>query len=93
MTLLPELKGAEQLVAPPPQLIPAGLLVTVPLADGAVMETENCGVGGGPKLAVTDWLEDIVTEQAPVPVQAPLQPANADPAPGAAARFTTLLLP
>lgn len=87
--LLPELKGAEQVVLPPPQLIPAGALVTVPVA-GAVTVTLNCGVGGGPKLATTAWFDAIVTVQLPVPLQAPPQPVNAEPAAGFAVRVTTV---
>lgn len=39
---------------------------------------------------MTDWLEPIVTEQAPVPEHAPLHPLKTNPEPGVAARFTTV---
>src|SRR5262249_33544182 len=42
------------------------------------------------KVAVTDRATSIVTGQAPVPVHAPLQPENVEPAAGAAARLTTV---
>jgi hypothetical protein len=51
--VLPESNAAEQDVLPPPHVIPAGVLVTVPPEAGAVTVTLNCGVGGGPKLATT----------------------------------------
>ena len=42
------------------------------------------------KLAVTDLAESTVAEQAPVPVQAPDQPANVEVASGVAVRVTTV---
>ena len=42
------------------------------------------------KVAVTACAALIVTEHAPVPVQAPLQPANADPAGALGVRFTVV---
>lgn len=89
--LLPELKAAVQVVLPPPQLIPAGALVTDPPVAGAVTATLNCGVGCGPKFATTAWFDAIVTVQPPVPLQAPPQPVNAEPEAGFAARLTTVL--
>jgi hypothetical protein len=44
------------------------------------------------KVAVTDWLAFMVTEQAAMPVQAPLQPANVEPEAGVAVRLTTVPL-
>lgn len=41
------------------------------------------------KPAVTDFAASIVTTQLPVPVQAPLQPANTCPAAGLAVSFNT----
>lgn len=74
VTLVPELNDAEQVV---PQLIPAGELVTVPVAaPEVVIVTEYCGGGAAAKVAVTDWLEFNVTLHVPVPLQAPLQPLN-----------------
>ena len=40
-------------------------------------------------VAVTVLAAFIVTEQAPVPVQAPLQPVNVEPVDGVAVRVTT----
>ncbi len=44
------------------------------------------------KVAVTDCAAFIVTEHAPVPLQAPLQPANTDPAAAVAVSETTVPL-
>jgi hypothetical protein len=41
------------------------------------------------KIAVTDFVALIVTTQAPVPPQAPLQPANVDPTPAVGVSVTT----
>jgi hypothetical protein len=49
-------------------------------------------VGAELKIAVTDWSEFMVTEQAPVPVQAPLQPPKVEPAAGVGVRSTTVPL-
>ena len=47
----------------------------------------NCA-GVGLNVAVTDFAALIVTEQLPVPVQAPLHPANVEPVPAAAVSVT-----
>ena len=92
--MVPESNDAVQVVAPEPQAIPAGLLVISPFAVGArFIVNGTCCAGGGPKSAMTDWAEDIVTEQAPVPVQAPDQPRKADPDVGTAARLTIVPKP
>ena len=52
------------------QLIPGGLLVTVPLPDPDIV-TVNCSPGL--KAAPTVWSAVIETVQAPVPEQAPFQ--------------------
>ena len=76
-----------------PQLIVPGELLTVP-EPAPVLLTVKVNVGAGEKVAVTPT-EDvgIVKLQAPVPEQAPLQPANTDAdEAGAAVSVTTLPL-
>jgi hypothetical protein len=90
VTNVAELKAAAQ-VAPPAQLMPAGALLTkLAAAPNTVTETLNCWAGGGPKFAVTDWLEFRVTVHPPVPAHAPLHPVKADPGLGVAVRVTTV---
>jgi hypothetical protein len=72
------------------QLIPTGLLVTVPLPVPARVTLR--GKVGLLKVAVTDLLAVMLNEQEPVPVQAPLQPAKVDPAAGDAVRVTIVPL-
>ncbi len=69
-----------------PQLMPAGELVTVPVPvpDLVVVSANVCRVN----TAFTDRAALIVTTQAPVPVQAPLQPANTEPAAGVGVSVT-----
>ena len=60
----------------PGQLMPAGLLVTVPVPFPArVTVSGNSNL----KVAVTDSDALIVTEHVPVPEQAPLQPVKTEP--------------
>ena len=66
--------------------MPAGVLVTVPAPVPALATVRACLVSI--KVAVTFWTWVMVTEQAPVPVQAPLQPANVEPAPAVAVNAT-----
>ena len=70
--------------------MPTGLLVTdpVPVPDSVTVKA-NCDVV---KVAVTlrAWL--IVTWQLPVPVQAPLQPANVEPLFAVAVNVTSVPL-
>jgi hypothetical protein len=71
-----------------PQLIPAGLLVTVPLP---LPDLAAVSVKAGWNVAVTAraWL--MVTWHVPVPVQpSPLQPVKAEPAPAAAVSVTSV---
>jgi len=62
-----------------PQLTPAGVDVTVPVPVPAFVTLSANVVAELLKVAVTARAAVIETVQAPVPVQAPLQPANAEP--------------
>ena len=84
MSAVPWSKATAQVL---PQLIPAGELVTVPEPD-LLTVTVNCGGGATLKVAVTDVAPLTVGLQAPVPEQAPLQPANTMPLSGVAVRLT-----
>ena len=74
-----------------PQLIPAGLLVTVPLPVPDLV-TLSVYWGGASKLkvAVTALLVSVIKEQLPVPEQAPDQPAKVDPEAGEVLRVTAV---
>ena len=84
-TGVPELKLVEQV--PVVQLIPAGLLVTVPEPATVTLVAKEAVS----KLALTNCTEFIVTVHDPVPVQAPLHPVKVDPA--AATAFSVTELP
>jgi hypothetical protein len=87
VTVVPLLKVELQVV---PQLMPEGLLITVPSPAPALV-TARVNVFGVAKLAVTVWLVFIATIHEPVPLHpAPLQPVNVEPAAGAAVRVTVL---
>jgi hypothetical protein len=79
---------AKEALQVPGQLIPPGLLVTVPEPLG-VMVTWR--VGTTVKVAVTAAAAVITTEQVLVPLHAPLQPENVEPLPGEAASVTVVL--
>jgi hypothetical protein len=88
VTTVPLTKSAAHVA---PQLIPAGLLVTVPVPVPArlTVSANVCGVN----VAVTAVAAVRVTTQLPVPLQPPpLQPVNADPALGVAVSVTTVPL-
>ena len=70
----------------PGQLIP--LPATVPEPDTVTFTENELGM----KSALTDSAELIVTEQAPVPVQAPLQPLNTEPTLAVGVSVTTVPL-
>lgn len=80
VTCVPSSKLAEHVDG---QLIPAGLLVTVP-----VPETVTVSLCVGLKVAVTALAAITVTLQARVPEQAPLHPPNVELAPGEAVSVT-----
>jgi hypothetical protein len=84
VTGVPLVKLAEQVL---PQLIPAGLLVTVPLPAPTFVTV--CVMVFRLKVAVTVVAVVTVTKQEPVPVQPPpLQPANVEPPAAVAVRVT-----
>ena len=86
-TTAPLVKLAEHVV---PQLIPAGLLVTVPVPVPALLTVKVKLLVVVLKVAVTPSAALMVTEHVPVPVQpAPLQPANVEPVAAAAVSTTT----
>src|SRR2546425_942786 len=87
VTAVPLAKLAAQVA---PQVMPAGLLVTVP-APVPALETVSvkvCRV----KVAATVVAAESVTVQAPVPEQPPLQPVKVEPAAGAAVSVTAVPL-
>ena len=70
-------------------MIPAGVLVTVPLPAPALL-TVSAKLGT-PNVAVTVVAADMVTVHEPVPVQPPpLQPLNVEPAAGVAVSVTAV---
>ena len=73
-----------------PQLIPEGLLVTVPDPVPATA-TVRVGPLAVVKFAVSDWLLFSVMTQGAVPVQAPLQPMKVEP--DSAVAVKVILLP
>jgi hypothetical protein len=83
VTTVPTEYGSEQ---SEPQLIPAGLLETVP-APPPALATVNV-TGSKLKLAVTVDALLAVTVHEPVPEHAPVQPSNFEPVAGVAANVT-----
>ena len=71
-----------------PQLMPTGEDVTVPAPVPAFVTVKVYALRA--KVAVTDLAASMVTEQDPVPVQAPLQPAKVDPVAAEAFNVTTV---
>jgi phage tail protein X len=88
-TTVPLLKFALQVLG---QVIPLGLLVTLPDPVPANVTESAKVVAEVLNVAVTDLAALIVTLQVPVPLQAPLQPAKVDPAAAAAVKVTTVPL-
>ncbi len=70
--------------------MPAGTLVTVPLAPAAASIVTCSLAGRGANSAVTVFDSSIVTTQAPEPVHALDQPTNTDPGSGVAVSVTTV---
>src|SRR2546425_6932196 len=84
VTTVPLTKLAEQLE---PQLMPSGVLVTVPVP---ALETVNVKVWSV-KVAVIVVAAEMVTVQVPVPVHpSPLQPTNSEPPSGDAVSVTVM---
>jgi len=83
--LVPDGKVALQTV---PQLIPAGLLLTVPVPLPASV-TVNVG-DRAVNVAVTERLLAMVTLHVAVPLHAPLHPPKTEPPAGAAVRVTSV---
>src|SRR5262249_33323674 len=74
----------------PPQLIPAGALVTAPPPPPTLFTVRT--KVGTVKLAVTVLPALIVTTQDPVPAQAPLQPVKMEPVAAVALSVTTMVV-
>ena len=74
--------GATASLQSAPQAMPAGALETVP--EPAPLRLTVSVTGISVNVAVTVVPALTVTVQSPVPVQAPLQPANVEPAAGVA---------
>jgi hypothetical protein len=89
LTTVPFAKLAEHVV---PQEIPDGVLVTVPVPAPLLATVRVKGPGFAVKFALTDFAASMVTLHAPVPLQAPPQPANVELEPGAAVKLTTVPL-
>ena len=90
VTRMPLANDAEQVA---PQSIPARLLVTVPVPEPARFTVSANWAGGNvSNVAVTFFAASMVTEQLPVPVQAPPQPAKTEPLPGVAVSVTAVPL-
>jgi hypothetical protein len=89
LTTVPLAKLAEHVA---PQEIPEGVLVTVPVPVPFLVTVRVKGPGFAVKFALTDFAASMVTLQAPVPLQAPPQPANVEPESGATVKLTTVPL-
>jgi len=81
---------AAKLRQPEPHEVPAGEALTVPLPVPDVVIVRVVLVTVRLNVAVTAWLEFIVTVQLPVPEQAPDHPVNVEPVFGAAVSVTTV---
>jgi hypothetical protein len=77
-----------------PQLMPEGLLLTVPVPvpEGVTVSCTVVGPALAANVAVTVAAAESVTLQAPPPVQPPDQPVNVEPPVGVAVRVTAVPL-
>jgi hypothetical protein len=89
VTAVPLLKPAVQVA---PQLMPAGVLVIVPLPVPALCTVSCTGVAITPKVAVTLVFDVRSTVQVEMPLHPPDQPVNVEVAFGAAVRITDVPL-
>ena len=71
-------------------MIPAGVLVTVPLPDTLTVSVRGWATVCWVNVAVTVAADVNVTLQEPVPVHAPLQPVNVEPVGATADRVTAV---
>ena len=71
-------------------MIPAGVLLTVPLPDRPTMSVWDWVWVGWVNVAVTVAADVSVTLQEPVPVHAPLQPVNVELVAVTAVRVTAV---
>jgi hypothetical protein len=71
VTLAPDANGAEQTLAPLPQLIAPLPPLTLPEPVTVTLSVSACA-----NVAVTLWSSDIVSVHEPVPLQSPPQPVN-----------------
>jgi len=76
--------GVKLAVQVEPQLMPVGVLNTLPLPLTLTLSGKTCSV----KLALTLVSAPSATMQVPMPLHAPPQPLNTKPAAGAAVRVT-----
>ena len=89
VTAVPCANGALQVPAPLMQTIPGGLELTEPLPVPVMVTVILLACMN---VAVTDCVWFIKTMQAPVPVQAPLQPVKTEPVAGVAVRVARVPL-
>ena len=87
VSTVPEDRLVAQRAPAEPQLMrPLGELLTLPLPPPIVLTVRL--KPKGEKIAVTDWAVFIIRLQLPIPEQAPFQPENREPPPGAAVSVT-----
>ena len=86
--LLDKVTTALLVAAPVNVSVPVDKFPPITLVGLTVIEESAAG-GLELKVALTDFAASMVTLHAPVPLQAPLQPANVEPESGVAVRFTT----
>ena len=88
ITVVPMVKFAVQLLVH--WAMPPGELLTVPLPDPMLVTVRDTVLGGVVNVAETVCGAFITTTQEPIPIQAPDQPVNVEPAVPLAVRVTEL---